>query len=139
MNCREPTPAEVAALTALMNGIIPADATDGGAAMVQAGALAADKMRKGINAAVYAEGLKRAEAIARERFDRAVDRLDPPQIHELLGILRDSSSPFFKQLRLDACASYMSNPRVWEQIGFPGPSTDQGGYPDFDQPQAGRD
>jgi len=29
----------------------------------------------------------------------------------------------------------MSDPGVWHRIGFPGPSSDRGGYPDFDQPQ----
>jgi hypothetical protein len=29
----------------------------------------------------------------------------------------------------------MSDPGVWQRIGFPGPSTEAGGYPDFDQPQ----
>ena len=43
---------------------------------------------------------------------------------------------FFKQLRMDTCALYLSDPGVWARIGFPGPSSAQGGYPDFDQPQA---
>jgi hypothetical protein len=42
---------------------------------------------------------------------------------------------FFRQLRMDVCALYLSDPGVWARIGFPGPSTAQGGYPDFDQPQ----
>ena len=50
-------------------------------------------------------------------------------------MLRDRMPDFFRQLRMDACASYMSDPGVWQRIGFPGPSTDTGGYPDFDQPQ----
>jgi len=33
-------------------------------------------------------------------------------------------------------AMYLSDPAVWERIGFPGPSTAAGGYPDFDQPQS---
>jgi hypothetical protein len=52
--------------------------------------------------------------------------------------LRDQCPAFFKQLRMDVSALYLSDPEVWQRIGFPGPSTDRGGYPDFDQPQSGR-
>ena len=50
--------------------------------------------------------------------------------------LRDRLPAFFKQLRLDVSALYLSDPAIWQRIGFPGPSTASGGYPDFDQPQA---
>ena len=33
------------------------------------------------------------------------------------------------------CALYLSDMGVWQRIGFPGPSSQSGGYPDFDQPQ----
>src|ERR1041385_3923811 len=36
---------------------------------------------------------------------------------------------------MDVAAMYLSDPGVWQRIGFPGPSTASGGYPDFDQPQ----
>jgi hypothetical protein len=36
---------------------------------------------------------------------------------------------------MDVCALYLSDPAVWQRIGFPGPSADSGGHPDFDQPQ----
>ena len=39
-----------------------------------------------------------------------------------------------KQLRMDVCALYLTDPGVWGRIGFPGPSVERGGYPDFDQP-----
>jgi hypothetical protein len=32
-------------------------------------------------------------------------------------------------------ALYLGDPRVSRAIGFPGPSIEQGGYPDFDRPQ----
>ena len=44
------------------------------------------------------------------------------------SVLRDDASPaFFKQLRMDVCALYLSEPAVWRRIGFPGPSTRSGG------------
>ena len=129
---------DIAALNALANGIIPPDETDGGAGMVFAGLGSADKFRKGINADVYAEGLQVAAAIAKEKFGRTVGELKPTQINELLHSLRNASPPFFKQLRMDVNVAYLSDPGVWQRIGFPGPSTESGGYPDFDQPQTGR-
>lgn len=135
MNQPSPNLDDIAALKALARGIIPPDETDGGAAMVFAGLGAAGKFRSGINAEIYAEGLRLAEALAREKYGRAVGELSAAQIHELLGLLRDQALPFFKQLRMDVNAAYLSDPGVCQRIGFPGPSTESGGYPDFDQPQ----
>jgi hypothetical protein len=129
---------DIAALNALTRGIIPPDETDGGATMVFAGLGAADKFRKGINAEVYAEGLQNAAAVAKQKFGRAVGDLNPQEVHALLGVLHDESPAFFKQLRMDVNAAYLSDPGVWQHIGFPGPSTASGGYPDFDQPQTQR-
>ena len=47
-------PAQLAALAALANGIIPADNLDAGAAEVNAATKIAEKIASGINAAVYA-------------------------------------------------------------------------------------
>jgi acyl-CoA reductase-like NAD-dependent aldehyde dehydrogenase len=129
---------DIAALNALARGIIPPDETDGGAALVFAGLGAAAKFRSGINAEIYAEGLRVAVGLAQERFGRALGELNPQEIHALLGLLQEHSLPFFKQLRMDANAAYLSDPGVWQRIGFPGPSTESGGYPDFDQPQQQR-
>ncbi|MEY2427611.1 MAG: hypothetical protein QOJ40_496, partial [Verrucomicrobiota bacterium] len=49
--------------------------------------------------------------------------------------VREKLPSFFKQLRMDVSALYLSDPAVWQRIGFPGPSTASGGYPDFDLPQ----
>jgi hypothetical protein len=123
-------------LTALANGIIPPDERDAGAAAVGAGPRLAEKLAVGTNAALYRAGLAAATALAQERFGREVSALDAAQLHELLGLLRQQQPGFFKQLRLDVCSLYLSDPGVWQRIGFPGPSTAQGGYPDFDQPQS---
>src|SRR6266550_7283843 len=129
---------DIAALNALARGIIPPDETDGGAAMGFAGLGSADKFRKGINAEIYAEGLQTASRLAREKFGRTVGELNAEEIHALLGLLNDTAPAFFKQLRMDVNAAYLSDPGVWQRIGFPGPSTASGGYPDFDQPQETR-
>jgi len=130
-----PIPDEAATLAALANGIIPADARDAGAAAVGAGLRLAEKLSAGVNAALYRSGLSAAAEMAQARFGRAILELDMPQMHELLGLLREQQPAFFKQLRMDVCALYLSDPGVWARIGFPGPSTAQGGYRDFDQPQ----
>jgi len=136
MNEIKLTADEVAALAALANGIIPADERDAGAAAVHAGPSIADRLRRGVNGPLYIDGLQTAEVIALEMFDQAVSGLGPLEIHELLGALEKASPRFLRQLRADVCSLYMSDPAVWQRIGFPGPSTDAGGYPDFDQPQS---
>jgi Gluconate 2-dehydrogenase subunit 3 len=130
-------PHDIAALAALANGIIPADDTDAGAASVNAGERLAEKLRAaGPTAALYRQGLETAVRLSSERFAKSLDQLTPQQMHDLLGQLRDTACPaFFKQLRTDVCALYLADPGVWQRIGFPGPSTATGGYPDFDQPQ----
>ena len=128
-------PDQIAALAALANGIIPADATDAGAAAVDAGPHLAERIRTGVNAGVYLRGIELAQRLARKSHDRDVDQLSPAEIHDLLAAIRDQLPAFFKQLRMDVSALYLSDPAVWQRIGFPGPSAEAGGYPDFDQPQ----
>jgi hypothetical protein len=125
-------------LEALANGIIPADERDAGAASVNAGLTITERVRRGVSAGLYAEGLATANRLAREKFGRQVSELIPAEIHQLLGTLEKVSPRFFRQFRADVCGLYMSDPAVWKRIGFPGPSTDTGGYPDFDQPQSGQ-
>jgi hypothetical protein len=122
-------------LAALANGIIPADESDAGAAAVNAGARLAEKLAAGVNVAIYERGLQTAASLAQSHFAKSVDGLSAAEVHELIGLLRSEVPAFYKQLRLDACAMYLSDPGVWQRIGFPGPSTAMGGYPDFDQPQ----
>jgi hypothetical protein len=129
------TPEDVAALAALANGILPADERDAGAAAVHAGPRLAEKLAAGVNAALYGRGLAAAAALAEVKFACATATLDAAQVHELLGALREQEPAFFRQLRADVCALYLSDPGVWDRIGFPGPSTAQGGYPDFDRQQ----
>ena len=122
-------------LTMLANGIIPADERDAGAAAVNAGPRLADRMRAGVNAALYADGLRRACALAPEMFGCALVELTPADVHMLIERLRVDAPGFFKQLRMDVAALYLSDPGVWKRIGFPGAAIESGGYPDFDRPQ----
>ena len=126
---------DIATLATLAGGIIPADDRDAGAAAVHAGPGIAERMRRSPYADVYVEGLKAARELAREMFVQAVDELNAAQLFELLTALSTRSPAFFRQLRADVCALYLSDAGVWQRIGFPGPSSDSGGYPDFDQPQ----
>jgi hypothetical protein len=126
---------QIAALSALANGIIPADATDAGASAVDAGPRLAERIRTGINAGLYLRGLELARSLARQNHARDVAELSAAELHELLARIRDELPAFFKQLRMDVSALYLSDPAVWRRIGFPGPSAESGGYPDFDQPQ----
>jgi hypothetical protein len=128
-------PDQLAALAVLANGIIPPDEIDGGAGEVHAASRIAEKIRGGASAALYREGLATAAALAKEVYGCGVLQLSAHQTHELLALLRERLPAFFKQLRLDVSALYLSDPAVWQRIGFPGPSTASGGYPDFDQPQ----
>jgi hypothetical protein len=129
------TPAQLATLTVLASGIIPADELDAGAAAVNAGPRLAETIAAGVNAALYLKGLDTADNLARKAYGLAPAALTPAQTHDLLVATRDALPAFFKQLRMDVSALYLSDPDVWHRIGFPGPSAHQGGYPDFDQPQ----
>src|SRR2546423_779503 len=122
-------------LAALANGIIPADEMDDGAASVRAGPRLAERMRAGTNTDLYRRGLEIARELAGRTYGRRLDQIGPREMDELIAILRNEMPGFFKQLRMDVSAMYLSDPDVWGRIGFPGASTQQGGYPDFDRPQ----
>ena len=123
---------EIGALAVLANGIIPADARDAGAATVHTGVGIAERARHGVNGPLYAEGLKAAAGLASTKFGRPVGKLSADEVRQLLEALAKESPAFFRQLRADTCALYLSDPAVWQRIGFPGPSVERGGYPDFD-------
>jgi Gluconate 2-dehydrogenase subunit 3 len=126
---------QLAALGALANGIIPADEVDDGAAAVNAGPRLAERIQAGIQAALYREGLESARTVATEEYGREVNQLSPAEVATVLAVVREKLPAFFAQLRMDVSALYLSDPGVWRRIGFPGPSTKSGGYPDYDQTQ----
>jgi hypothetical protein len=126
---------DIAILAKLASGIIPADSRDAGATSVHAGPGIAERMRRSPYAFVYVEGLRATRQLAQHLFAQQMSELGAAQVHELLTVLSAQSPAFFRQLRADVCAMYLSDAGVWQRIGFPGPSTETGGYPDFDQPQ----
>jgi hypothetical protein len=63
------------ALVALANGISPADARDEGAAAGNAGKRLAERVKAGVNAALYQAGVEAAESIAKEKHGRGVTEL----------------------------------------------------------------
>jgi aldehyde dehydrogenase (NAD+)/phenylacetaldehyde dehydrogenase len=103
---------------------------------VDAGARLAGKIDLGANQQLYSQGIEAAQEMAQKIFRRPIAELVPAEIHELLAVMREELPAFFKQLRMDVSALYLSEPAVWQRIGFPGPSIASGGYPDFDQPPA---
>ena len=124
-------PEQLKILEELANGIIPADEMDGGAACVGAGRIIVERIEKGVNAKVYLAGLEFVESLKRD-----VIRMSEGEIHELLGVIREKLPGFFKQLRMDVSSLYLSDEGVWERIGFPGASSESGGYPDFAEKQS---
>ena len=137
INANQPlTGSQLATLAALANAIIPADETDGGAESVNSSARIAQNIHNGLYSKIYAEGIAVAEMLAIKNFNRKVSELSSRQIHDLIGTVREAAPAFFNRLRMDVTAFYLGDSLVWQKIGFPGPSTDSGGYPDFDQPQS---
>jgi hypothetical protein len=130
------TPAQLARmLSVLAGGVIPDDEIDRGAAEANAGAVLAERIGNGINGSLYLRGIEAAAGLAKERFGGTLESLHSDQAYEILLELKSAVPGFYKQLRADVCALYLSEPAVWQRIGFPGPSAHLGGYPDFDQPQ----
>ena len=129
------SPNQIAVLEALARGIIPADAKDQGAAALNAGGHLAKRLEPNPFASGLIEGVKFAEEESVRQFGMTIDKLPPDALHQLLALIRDQAPTVFKFVRMETCALYLSQPRTWERIGFPGPSIEQGGYPDFDREQ----
>jgi acyl-CoA reductase-like NAD-dependent aldehyde dehydrogenase len=125
---------DIAGLSVLAQAILPADGRDAGAAIGFGNLTSADKFRRGLNAPLYREGLKLARALATGLFAQALESLTPTQAETLLNLLHDKDNAFYRQLRMDVCGVYMSDPGVWQRAGFPGPLPNNAGFPDFDQP-----
>src|SRR5262245_23556052 len=117
---------QIATLTALADGIIPPDATDAGAGSVDAASRLGAKIEAGVNAALYLQGIELASTLSQETFGRQPNQLTAEQMHELIAAVRDRLPSFFKQLRMDVSALYLSDPAVWQRVGFPGPSLASG-------------
>ncbi|WP_028550540.1 gluconate 2-dehydrogenase subunit 3 family protein [Paenibacillus sp. UNC451MF] len=122
-------------LAVLANGVIPADDTDQGAAVANAGQVLADRIERGVHAKLYVLGIEAAADASQEQFGKPLMQLDQEQVYDVMMALKAYMPGFYKQLRSDVISLYLNAPGVWERIGFPGASAHTGGYPDFDQPQ----
>jgi hypothetical protein len=127
---------DVDVLAALASAIIPPDARDAGAAAVDAGPRLAAHVQGSPLAPLYGQGLRTAREVCASQFGRPIAALTPAELYELLQQVAATEPAFFKQLRFDTTTLYLSDPGVWTRIGFPGPSIETGGYPDFDRPQS---
>lgn len=123
-------------LELLANAIIPADEVDAGAACVGAAEILLKKSANPSLAPIYRLGLTKVREIIARNEGSTLEELTEEQLSQILEELKGSVPGFFKQLRMDVSAAYLGNEQVWKRIGFPGPSTLTGGYPDFDQPQS---
>lgn len=141
---------QAAALRSLMECIVPSD--DGlGAAEVGA----TEDFERFATSNPRLQQLTSAGLDLLDRFagrwscDRFVD-LSPEQKQTLLEDIHSGkvqgaddearlAKEFFEQARLHAVTVYASDPRVWQKIGFPGPSCLTGGYPDFASPPKSAD
>jgi hypothetical protein len=126
---------DVDVLRALADAIIPPDGRDAGAAAVDAGPRLAERMRDSPQAALYTEGLRTTREVCVRLFGRPITALTPSELSELTHQVAATAPAFFRQLRLDTTTLYLSDPAVWTRIGFPGPSIETGGHPDFDRSQ----
>ena len=128
-------PEQISTLESLASAIVPADSRGAGVTPFNPGAHLAGKLQANPFASGLLQGLAFAEKQSLEMFGVPVVQLPPESLNKLLGVLRDQSPGFFKFLRMETCALYLSQPATWQRIGFPGPSIERGGYPDFDQVQ----
>jgi hypothetical protein len=142
------TEEHVASIAAAAEAIIPADAFDGGVAPLDPGPVIATRARYQAQVArLYTAGLAALEQSVSIMFPgrRFVD-LSLSERGRVLTAMRNGAAPgaawrnissqeFYRTLRTDVCFVYMTDPDVGRRLGFPGPSTSAGGYPDYDQPQ----
>ena len=89
-----------------------------------------------VKATLYAQGLRTVHQLCARQCGRPVTALTPSELYELTQQVAATDPAFFSQLRLDTTTLYLSDPAVWARIGFPGPSIETGGHPDFDRPQS---
>jgi len=92
---------------------------------------------------LYTQGLGYIQAKSLELHNKKFIELGEEQQETILNMLEEVEnskgihiddaypSDFYTTLRNDACFVYCTDEEVWERIGFPGPSFNNGGYPDY--------
>ena len=139
-------PHQLETLEALAGTVIPPDDFDGGAAGLGFAEVANLRARYTPGRAdIYQIGVRAVDQVAADLF--GVERfaaLSLAQRTELLEAIREervaqsawgniTPGKFFGALAEDVVFLYCTHPDTWQRLGWPGPSFDQGGYPDFDQ------
>lgn len=139
-------PHQLETLEALAGTVIPPDDFDGGATGLGFPEVAQLRARYTPGrAGIYLTGVSAVDRVAADLFGaETFTALSLEQRTELLEAVRQDAvdtlawgdiapANFFGALAEDVLFLYCTHPDTWQRLGWPGPSFDQGGYPDFDQ------
>ncbi len=76
---------------------------------------------------LYLDGIKELDEVARKMSGgrRFVELSDWWKVEALKAV---EAKPFFKNVYGNTIAFFYGNPKVWKQVGYPGPSHREGGY-----------
>jgi hypothetical protein len=143
------TDAERDALERLAGSLIPPDESDEGIRGAGfAGIIELRNTYQQLTADLYRAGLAGCEEACHTLFGKSLSEATEDEVGAVLAAIAEGTAPgaswtgecgpreFFSTLRADACFVYCTSEDVWKRIGFPGPSFNQGGYPDYRNPQA---
>jgi ribosome-associated toxin RatA of RatAB toxin-antitoxin module len=135
-------------LEALAATMIPPDDFDAGVQDVGFASVVEMRARyEAGKAELYETALRAVDGLAQSMFHKPdfvaltlaertalLDAVRQNQVNgQLWGQIKPST--FFSALWEDVVFLYCTHPDTWQRIGFPGPSFEAGGYPDFDRPQ----
>lgn len=139
-------PHQIETLEALAGTMIPPDEFDKGALGLGFPEVAQLRARYTPGRGdVYVTGVRAVDTVAQSLFGAETFASLPLEKRtELLDALRQdkvdktgwdpvSPSKFFGALAEDVLFLYCTHPDTWQRLGWPGPSFDRGGYPDFDE------
>lgn len=139
---------QIETLEALAATLIPPDDFDSGVQGLGFSDVAEVRARyEAGRAQLYRTALRAVDQMAQTMFgkDGFVD-LSPAERTQVLDAVRQGKvngamwgniqpKKFFGALWEDVVFLYCTHPETWKRIGWPGPSFDAGGYPDFDRTQ----
>jgi hypothetical protein len=139
---------QIETLEALAATMIPPDDFDDGARELGFPDVAEVRARyEAGRADLYLTALRAVDQMAQATFGKpAFVALASAERTQLLDAVRQGNvngavwgkvqpKKFFGALWEDVVFLYCTHPETWKRIGWPGPSFDAGGYPDFDQVQ----
>lgn len=141
-------PHQVDTLEALALTVIPPDGFDEGVRGMGFADVAEVRSRyQPERSRLYLAALRAVDEMARFRFGaKDFVSLGPEERERVLDAIRRGErddatwgdvqpDKFFTALWEDVVFLYCTHQDTWRRIGWPGPSFDSGGYPDFDKPQ----